>query len=95
MNPNTILQWAALAESAQPLIAAGEVLAGDIVGLFKSKNPDATNEELNAALGVVVDQATAEIAAINQEESAVGQAPAPGPVDPALPPAAPADPAAG
>jgi hypothetical protein len=89
VDVTTLENWAALAQAAQPLIAAGEVLVTDIVGLFKSKNPDATNDELNAALGAIMTEGAAEIGAIDQEIKDAEQAPAtPAPPVPEPDPAA-------
>lgn len=67
MTPQQVQQWLGVASAAQPLIGAGILAAGQILALFKSAHPTATNEEMNAALGDVVTQAESELAAIEAE----------------------------
>jgi hypothetical protein len=67
MDAKTVQAWIGIANAAQPLIAAGLVAAGQIVAMFKHAHPEATDAELNAALGAVIATAEAERQAIADE----------------------------
>lgn len=62
--------WAGAIAAFQPLLAAGLLLGSDVISLFRSKNPGATDADLNTILLALVDASDVERGEIAKERVA-------------------------